>query len=89
MPIRPNLGVTAVVLENGGLELYSRRSGVRSCWGPVSTAMWIALRQNGGHLEPAADLLAALWGVDPLCMRSDLDVWVNELGDAGLVHNVP
>ncbi|MEV5432948.1 PqqD family protein [Streptomyces sp. NPDC052701] len=89
MPIRPSPGVTAVVLENGDLELHSQESGVRTCWGPVNTAMWIALRQNDGHLEAAADLLAALWDVDPPCMRSDLEVWANELSDAGLLRNVP
>ncbi|MFF6995242.1 PqqD family protein [Streptomyces sp. NPDC008313] len=89
MPIRPEPGVTAVVLENGDLELHSLHSGVRISCGPVNTAMWLALRQHDGHLEAAADLLAALWDLDPLYMRSDLDVWVGELGDAGLVRNEP
>jgi hypothetical protein len=86
--IQPAAGVTAVVLENGDLELHSRHSGVRS-WGPVNTAMWLALRQHDGQLDAAAALLAVLWDVNPLCMRSDLDVWVSELGDAGLVRNEP
>lgn len=81
--------MTAVVLENGYLELYSQHSGVRSRWGPVNAAMWLAIRQHDGHLDAAADLLAALWYVDPQYMRSDLDVWVSELGDAGLVRNEP
>jgi len=89
VPIRPETGVTAVVLENGHLELHSQHSGTYTCWGPVNTAMWLALRQHDGHLEAAAELLASLWDVDPLYMLSDLDVWVSELGDAGLVRNEP
>ncbi|MGW1506157.1 PqqD family protein [Streptomyces mirabilis] len=89
MAIRPEPGVTAVVLENGYLELHSQHSGTRICCGPVNTAMWIAIRQHDGQLDAAADLLATLWDVDPLYMRSDLDVWVSELGDAGLVRNEP
>ncbi|WP_217170930.1 PqqD family protein [Streptomyces sp. AC512_CC834] len=89
MAILPNPDVTAVVLEDGCLELHSQHSESPIRCAPVNTAMWIAIRQHDGRLDAAADLLAGLWDVDPGTMRSDLDLWVNELGDAGLVHDAP
>ncbi|MFH8447319.1 PqqD family protein [Streptomyces sp. NPDC018026] len=89
MAILPNPDVTAVVLEDGCLELHSQQSEKPIRCAPVNTAMWIAMRQHGGHLDTVADLLADLWDVDPGLVRSDLDLWVSELGNAGLVHDAP
>ncbi|WP_244905429.1 PqqD family peptide modification chaperone [Streptomyces agglomeratus] len=54
---------------------------------PVGTAMWIALRQHGGDVDAAADMLAALWGTEPENARADLGIWVDEMRDAGLVRD--
>ena len=51
--------------------------------------MWIALRQHGGDVETAARTLAGAWESDPTNIRADLDVWVGELYDAGLVGATP
>jgi hypothetical protein len=48
--------------------------------------MWMALRQHDGHCEPAADMLARIWGADPANIRADLELWVEELCDAGLMR---
>jgi hypothetical protein len=57
--------------------------------GPVGTAMWIALRQHDGDMAAAAHGLAQVWGLEPVNVRADLEVWVNEMRDAGLVYDAP
>lgn len=51
--------------------------------------MWLALRQHDGDVAAAARMLAGLWGTAPANTRADLDIWVDELRDAGLVRTEP
>ncbi|MFJ3175204.1 PqqD family protein [Streptomyces roseus] len=53
--------------------------------GPVGTAMWILLRRHDGDAEIAAGMLAELWNTAPENARADLDIWVEEMRDAGLL----
>jgi len=39
--------------------------------------------------SPAADMLAGLWSTDPENTRTDMDIWMSELRDAGLVRYEP
>ena len=86
MPIRPATGVTVKLLDNGRLELYSAQTSKRFQCNRVGTAMWIALRQHNGQAGEAAEMLAGMWSTDPANMRADMDVWVGELTDAGLLR---
>ncbi|WP_053692538.1 PqqD family peptide modification chaperone [Streptomyces sp. WM6372] len=91
MRIRPMPGVrVASVDADGRLELLAASTAGPESYrcGPVGTAMWIALRQYDGDTAAAADLLARLWGTVPENARADLDVWVEEMRDAGLLHAV-
>ncbi|GAA2604951.1 MULTISPECIES: PqqD family protein [Streptomyces] len=88
MRVRPTPGVSVTVDADGRLDLLDRTdTGSRrfSC-GPVGTAMWIALRQHDGDADAAAGTLAAMWGTTPVNTRADLDIWVEEMRDAGLVR---
>lgn len=89
MPVKPTAGVTAVLRGDGRLELVSSATGIRMRCDTVGTAMWIALRQHGGDIETAARTLAGAWQTDATNIRADLDVWVDELCDAGLVGATP
>ncbi|ROQ88808.1 coenzyme PQQ synthesis protein D (PqqD) [Streptomyces sp. 2132.2] len=53
--------------------------------GPVGTAMWILLRRHDGDADIAAGMLAELWNTAPENARADLDIWVEEMRDAGLL----
>jgi len=55
----------------------------------VGTALWIALRQHDGDVAAAAGMLSALWCTDLANTRADLDIWIEELRDAGLVRVDP
>jgi hypothetical protein len=86
--VLPAPGVTTSVCADGQLELYRAATGRRyRCDGP-GTAMWIALRQHGGHCRAAADLLAEVWETDPDTIRTDLLSWADDLIAAGLLHRV-
>ncbi|MFE0198489.1 hypothetical protein ACFW0I_22450 [[Kitasatospora] papulosa] len=51
--------------------------------------MWIALCQHDGDRSAAADTLAQVWKKDRANMRADVDLWVDELLDAGLLRHEP
>ncbi|MEU8844613.1 PqqD family protein [Streptomyces roseus] len=51
----------------------------------MGTAMWILLRRHDGDAEIAAGMLAELWNTAPENARADLDIWVEEMRDAGLL----
>lgn len=53
--------------------------------GPAGTLMWITLRQHDDNLDAAALALSRLWGMAPSNVRAELDTWVAEMCDAGLV----
>ena len=89
MPVRPEHGVTSRVTEDGCLELLTEADGTIYRCSPLAAAMWIALRQHNGQLGPAADMLAGLWSTDPENTRTDMDIWMSELRDAGLVRYEP
>jgi len=84
--VRPEPWVQAVVFADGRMELSG--DGRKVLCGPVGTAMWVALCQLDWQLDAAAVLLAALWRLDVENMRADLDIWVAELSDAGLLRQV-
>ncbi|MFF4349407.1 PqqD family protein [Streptomyces sp. NPDC001530] len=87
MRVRPVLGVSVSVDADGCLQLVAETGGrhLRYECGPVGTSMWIALRQHDGNLDAAALVLAGLWGMAPSNVRADLDIWVEEMRDAGLL----
>jgi rhodanese-related sulfurtransferase len=88
VPFQPEPWIEAAVLADGVLELSSRLGGDRFRCGPAGTAMWIALCQSGWQVEAAAGALAEAWQADRENMRAELDIWVGELCDAGLLRNV-
>jgi hypothetical protein len=92
--VRPVPGLRVSVDADGRLDVVTpRAAGVQAArrfrCGPVGTAMWLALRQHDGDVGAAARMLAALWGTAPANARADLDIWVDELRDAGLVRTEP
>ncbi|MET9888480.1 PqqD family protein [Streptomyces sp. NPDC006430] len=92
MRVRPAPGVVAAFVDaDGYLELRadSLAGPGRFRCGPVGTAMWIALRRHDGDAEVAAQVLAELWGTDPENARADLDIWIDEMRDAGLLRVLP
>lgn len=91
MRVRPVPGVSVAVDADGHLEVLTEAapSGVGFRCGPVGTAMWIALRQQDGDMEAAARTLSELWGTDPANTRADLDIWIDEMRDAGVVRTEP
>ncbi|AEV86974.1 hypothetical protein ACWT_5955 [Actinoplanes sp. SE50] len=85
MRTTPAPGVTSRILENGHLELFVGDTGRRLQWGRVSAAVWIALRQHRGQCTAAADMLADLWDIDRINMRTEVEIRVDEWCDAGLM----
>ncbi|MFE2147345.1 MULTISPECIES: PqqD family protein [unclassified Streptomyces] len=86
--VRPTPGVVAAAVDaDGCLELRadSVAGPGRFRCGPVGTAMWIVLRRHDGDAGIAADTLAELWNTAPENARADLDIWVEEMRDAGLL----
>jgi hypothetical protein len=82
----PAPGVTSRILENGHLEIVVDGSGRSRQWGRVSAAVWIALRQHRGQCVDAADMLADLWNIDRINMRTEVEIRVEEWCDAGLMR---
>lgn len=92
MRFRPMPGVSvASVKSDGCLELVAdtARGRARYRCGPTATAMWIALRVHDGNPDAAAHILAGLWRTDPVNARTDLEIWVEEMSDAGLMRAEP
>jgi hypothetical protein len=85
--VRPVPGLRVSVDADGRLDVTAPSRHVRC--GPVGTAMWIALRQHDGDVGAAARMLASLWDTEPANARADLDIWVEEMRDAGLVRSEP
>lgn len=87
MRVRPVHGVSVSVDEDGCLELVAESGGrlLRYECGPAGTLMWITLRQHDDNLDAAALALSRLWGMAPSNVRAELDTWVAEMCDAGLV----
>jgi hypothetical protein len=54
----------------------------------MGTAIWIALQQHAGHVEPAVEVLAVRWNRNPRWLRADFDTFIGELRDADLVSVV-
>lgn len=88
MRVRARPGVDVAVLEDGRLELTCPASGSRFRCSAISTAMWIALLQQGGRPDAAAALLAKHWDLNPEYMQSDFSLWIEELRAAGLLQIV-
>ncbi|WP_329572838.1 PqqD family peptide modification chaperone [Kitasatospora sp. NBC_01266] len=90
MRVLPVPGLSVSVDMNGRLNVVTETLP-SSCfqWGPVGTAIWIALRQHDGDLDAAARTLAAVWETELVNTRADLEIWVEELRDAGLVRSEP
>ncbi|MEV0558306.1 MULTISPECIES: PqqD family peptide modification chaperone [unclassified Streptomyces] len=78
----------ALVREDGTLQLESPRTGSTYLCGPMGTAIWIALQQHAGHVEPAVEVLAVRWNRNPRWLRADFDTFIGELRDADLVSVV-
>ncbi|ONI91340.1 hypothetical protein ALI144C_01265 [Actinosynnema sp. ALI-1.44] len=84
MAVRPHPWIQAAVSADGRMEL-SGAADIRFHCGPVGTAMWIALCQHDWQIDAAAVLLAGQWRLDVVNARADLEIWVAELWDAGLL----
>ncbi|MEV4320031.1 hypothetical protein [Actinocrispum sp. NPDC049592] len=84
--VRPRSWVEADVLADGVLELSAGAGGVLFRCGPAGTAMWIALCQHGWLAEGAVGALSAIWTADRENIRAELDIWIGELWDAGLLE---
>lgn len=80
-------GVTCVVLVDGRLDLYAPGNDKRYRCSPVGAAMWIALRQNGGHVETAVNALADVWDTDPEKVRAAMTAWCGKLTELGLLRD--
>lgn len=91
MRVRPVPGLHVSVDADGRLDVITdpEASARRYRCGPVGTAMWIALCQHDGDVQRAADALATMWATEPVNARADLDIWVDEMRDAGLVRTEP
>ncbi len=92
MRFRPMPGVSvSSVNADGCLELLveSVTGSARYRCGPMGAAMWIALRRHDGDSGAAADILADMWNTDPVNARADLEIWVEEMRDAGLICAEP
>ncbi|MEU5629185.1 PqqD family protein [Streptomyces tendae] len=91
MCVRPAPELSFTVEADGQMEILATTvdGTARFSSGPVGTAMWIALRQHDGDTAAAARSLAGVWGLEPVNVRADLEIWVNEMRDAGLVYDEP
>ncbi|MFF5563622.1 PqqD family protein [Streptomyces sp. NPDC012623] len=89
MRIEAERELSAVVLPNGHIELYSPRTGIRHECGPIGTTMWVVLQQHDWRPESAARALAAQWGTEADELRADIDAWVRHFSAAGLVTVTP
>jgi len=87
--VRPVPGLSVRVDAHGRLDVVSATPARHVRCGPAGTAMWLALRQHDGDVDGAARMLASLWDTEPANARADLDIWVDELRDAGLVRTEP
>ena len=89
MRIRPASDVIASLGSDGRLGLVVLHSGRRVVVDTLSAAMWMALRQQGGDVDLAAEALATYWNCDHDQLRDDLTEFVDRLYDARLVVRVP
>ncbi len=89
MHVRPVPSIRVRVDAEGHLHMVTARPDRHFRCSPVCTAMWMALRNKDGDVSAAARRLAALWGSDVENTRADLDIWIGELRDAGLVRDEP
>ncbi|EYT81760.1 PqqD family protein [Streptomyces andamanensis] len=87
MRVRPVPGLNVSVDADGRLDVAAPARRFRC--GPAGTAMWLALCQHDGDVAAAARMLASLWETEPDNARADLDIWVEEMRDAGLVRSEP
>ncbi|NGO68861.1 hypothetical protein [Streptomyces boncukensis] len=85
MTIRLARDMTVTVLDDGCLELYSEWAAESYRYAPPMAAMWIALQQHAGQLEPAVAALARHWESDPLWVRFEFDTWLGDMRAAGLL----
>ncbi|MEV0695658.1 PqqD family protein [Streptomyces sp. NPDC050388] len=86
----PGVKVTSVNAD-GCLELLAE-SAMRPAYyrcGPMGAAMWIALCHHDGDSVAAANTLARMWHTDPVNAHADLEIWVEEMRDAGLICAEP
>ncbi|MFI6149205.1 PqqD family protein [Streptomyces sp. NPDC051109] len=91
MRVRPVPGLSVAVDADGRMEVLAESADgtERFYCGPVGTAMWIVLRQHDGDVGAAADALAGLWETAPANALADLEIWVEEMRDAGLMRSEP
>ncbi len=91
MRVQPMPGLSVSVDAQGRLDVVPEPSAPARAvrCGPVGTAMWLALRRHSGDVGAAARMLASLWGTEPADTLADMDIWVDELRDAGLVRTEP
>lgn len=85
MTIQTAPGVTQRLLPNGHLDLFCSETRRQVECEPAAAAMWIALKQNDGELDRAADMLATLWDADPADTREDLIALTGTLCAVGLL----
>lgn len=89
MRYRPEVGIRAAPMDDGGLVLLSERSGKLYRCSSTAAKMWTALHQHGGRPEAAADAVAAQYDTEPARVRADLNVLIDKLRRTGLVKAEP
>ena len=72
-----------------GLVLLCERTGKLHRCNATAAAMWTALVNNAGSLEITAAAIAQRYGMDLVRVRSDLDAFLRELSETGLVRITP
>ncbi|MEU4172924.1 hypothetical protein AB0F46_39380 [Streptomyces sp. NPDC026665] len=79
-----NKTVRAALSEAGDLTLCCPR-GRRFTYTGAAAAMWVALCEYRGHVEPAAERLAFEWMAHPPTIRAEMEALVASWRDLGLV----
>ncbi|GGM22423.1 hypothetical protein GCM10010129_78390 [Streptomyces fumigatiscleroticus] len=85
MRYSPRADVVARVLPSGALVLTDGQRRVHYL--PEATAMWIALREQGGEALAAAARLAAAWDEDPELVHTELMRMVEQWGRTGFLRS--
>ncbi|MFF4402679.1 PqqD family protein [Streptomyces sp. NPDC001480] len=77
---------------DGHLDMVAETPGRparRLSCSPLGTLMWITLRRHDWDVPQASRALAELWQTTPDNARADLELWVEEMRDAGVLRADP
>ncbi len=80
---RPCSEVELEILESGAMMLATPTA--RTWCGPDDTVMWVALCEQGGDPQAAADRLSAVWGSSAFSVYVELMDRIEKWRRAGLL----